>query len=180
MLKFFAWLFGRSLPAPTPEVPVPKPTMTPSAKATWLALCISLVAPFEGLYTHAYKDPVGIVTICYGVTNHDRPVRMGDTYSKEECQQMLGEDLVKYMAQAKKCIPKIDSFPPHRQAAIVSFTYNVGQGNVCKSSVAKHLNAGRVQQGCDALLAWNKAGGKVLNGLTRRREAERKWCLMEN
>lgn len=164
----------RVTPAAAGEVAAPK---APAKAGAWLAICVVAVAGFEGLYTKAYRDPVGVVTICYGVTSHDRSVKMGDKVSPEQCQKWLAEDLPKYDAQAKKCIPKLDSFPPHRHAAIVSFTYNVGQGNLCKSSVARHLNAGRVKQGCDALMAWNKAGGKELRGLTARRAAERKDCL---
>lgn len=151
--------------------------MSPGAKGAWVGLALTIVAAWEGLYTHAYRDPIGVVTVCYGVTNADRPVQMGDTYSKEECSEMLKEALPKYNAQAKKCIPDIDNFPPHRHAAIVSFTYNVGQGNLCKSSVARYLNRGDVKRGCDALLLYNKAGGRVLKGLDNRRRQEHAWCL---
>jgi lysozyme len=174
---WFLRLLGiRQAPAATPDA---KPTLTMStgAKGAWLGFALSIVAAWEGLYTHAYRDPVNVVTICYGVTNADRPVKMGDKYTAEECKGMLREMLPKYDAMAKKCIPALDSFPPHRHAAIVSFTYNVGQGNLCKSSVARHLNAGNVKAGCDALLMWNKAGGQVLKGLDNRRRQEREWCL---
>jgi lysozyme len=172
-----AWLL-RKPPAP-PPAPAPEPARPPSyaGKAAWIALALTLVAGWEGLYTHAYRDPIGVVTICYGVTSADRPVRMGDTYSKEECEKFLEKDLDRYNAQARRCIPKIDEFPPHRHAAIVSFVYNVGEGNLCKSSVARYLNQGDVQRGCDALLLWNRAGGRVLPGLTNRRQAERTLCL---
>lgn len=175
---WFLRLFGvtQAAAAPAPGVKPPL-TMTTGAKSAWIGLALTLVAGWEGLYTKAYKDPIGVVTICYGVTNHDRSVKMGDQVSKDQCQKWLAEDLPRYDAMAKKCIPNIDSFPPHRHAAIVSFVYNVGQGNLCKSSVARHLTAGRVQQGCDALLQWNKAGGKVLKGLDNRRRNEREWCL---
>lgn len=166
------------VPVPPPHTPAPRaPVGAPPAKAAWIAIAMVAVAGFEGLYTKAYKDPVGVVTICYGVTNADRPVHMGDKYTPAECKKFLEEDLPKYYAMVRKCIPKIDSFPPHRQAALVSFTYNVGQGNLCKSSVARKLNAGDVRGGCDALLLWNKAGGRELRGLTNRRVAERKECL---
>lgn len=149
----------------------------PGPKGAWIALALSLVAGWEGLYTHAYRDPIGVVTVCYGITNSDRPVKMGDKYSAEECKAMLQEALPRYDAQVRKCIPGIDNFPPRRHAALVSFTYNVGQGALCKSSVARHLNAGHVQQGCDALLLYDRAGGKVLKGLHNRRVQERAWCL---
>lgn len=141
----------------------------------WLGLALTMVAGFEGLYTHAYKDSVNVTTICYGVTNYDRPVKMGDKVSKEQCTKWLAEDLVRYKAMVDKCIHV--PMPPHRTASMVSFVYNVGQGNLCKSSVARELNKGHVQAGCNALLQWNKAGGRVLKGLTNRRTAERIDCL---
>ncbi len=182
ILEFFRRLFRRPPPPrPAPGIPVPHPRPTPATpagtKAAWVALAMTLVAGWEGLYTHAYRDPIGVVTVCYGITNADMKVKMGDRYTAEECKKLLGDALPRYDAQVRKCIPKIDEFPPHRHAALVSFTYNVGQGNLCKSSVARHLNAGRIKQGCDALLLYNKAGGRVLKGLVNRRAQEHEWCL---
>ena len=153
----------------------PAPKTIGSKAPAWLAVCVVFVAGFEGLFTKAYKDPVGVTTICYGITNHDRPVKMGDQYSKEECIQFLKDDLIKYKRMVDNCI-KVE-MPPHRTAAMVSFTYNVGQGALCKSSVARKINAGNVKGGCDALLLYNKAGGRVFRGLERRRAAERQLCL---
>ena len=144
-------------------------------KAGWGAIAVTLIAGFEGLYTYAYKDIVGVTTVCYGVTNADRPVKMGDHYTKEECQQMLLEDLPKYDSCVLKAIHV--PMPDHRHAAIDSFTFNVGCAALAKSSVARKLNAGDVKGGCDALLLYNKAGGRVVKGLVNRREAERKECL---
>jgi lysozyme len=173
---WFLRLFGIQQTVPMPGAK-PQMFVPAGAKSAWLGAALALVAAWEGLYTHAYRDPVGVVTVCYGVTNYDRPVKMGDKYTAEECKGMLLEMLPKYNAMVKKCIPKIEEFPSHRHAALVSFTYNVGQGNLCKSSVARHLNAGNVRAGCDALLMWNRAGGRVLKGLDNRRRQEREWCL---
>lgn len=142
------------------------------------SLAAAFVAPWEGLYTHAYKDSVGVPTICYGVTNADRPVKMGDTASKADCEKWLAEDMPRYKAQVDKCVHV--AMPPHRYAAIISFTYNVGGGALCKSSVARKLNAGDVTGGCNALLLYDRAEGQVLRGLTNRRKAEREWCLRED
>src|SRR5262249_15550912 len=130
----------------------------------WVGFALSLVAAWEGMSTHTYRDSVGVPTICYGVTAVDRPVKMGDTATPDECKQWLAADLPRYDAEAKKCIPAIDSFPPHRHAAIVSFTYNVGQGALCKSTVARQLNAGNVQSGCNALMVYDK--GRINGQLT--------------
>ena len=141
----------------------------------WLGIALVCVAGFEGLYTHAYRDPVGIPTICFG---HIENVKMGDRLTKEQCHELLAEDLPRYNAMVQRCI-KVP-MPPHRHAAIVSFTYNVGGGALCKSSVARKLNAGDVQGGCDALLLYNKAKGKIFRGLQRRRAVERQMCLRED
>lgn len=143
--------------------------------AAVLAIAVPLIMVFEGLYTYAYRDPVGIPTICFG---HIEDVRMGDRSTPEECKQMLFDDLPRYEAGVQRCIrvPMSDK----RHAAILSFTYNVGDGALCKSSVARHLNAGNVRAGCDALLLYNKAKGMTLPGLTRRRHSERRLCLQED
>lgn len=145
--------------------------------ATWAsvaAIAVPLVANYEGFFGHRYLDSVGVPTICYGATAADH-VDMSRTYTKAECQEMLKNDLPKYEAQVERCIHV--AMPPHRNAAILSFTYNVGGGALCKSSVARYLNAGDVRRGCDALLLYNRGGGRVISGLTNRRKSERTLCL---
>lgn len=146
--------------------------------ATWISICVGCVAGFEGYYGHAYRDSVGVKTICYGATAADG-VDFSRTYSKAECEDMLGKDLPKYDAQVQHCLTPqaYAALPPYRHAAIVSFTYNVGGGTLCKSSVARNLNHGRVRDACDSLLLYNHAGGRVLRGLTNRRVTERQMCL---
>jgi len=157
-------------------MPLPNPRIT----AGVAAVAIPLICSFEGLYTHAYLDPVGVPTVCFG---HIEDVQMGDRYTADECKQMLLDDLPRYEAGVQKCIHV--PMPNERHAAILSFTYNVGEGNLCKSSVARHLNAGRIQEGCDALLLYNKARSRVtgelvvLPGLDRRRKEERRLCLLD-
>lgn len=141
-------------------------------RAKGAALAVGMIAVFEGCYTYAYRDPVGIPTVCFG---HIEDVQMGDRYTKDQCKQMLLDDLPRYQAQVDQCIHV--PMPPHRQAAILSFTYNVGGGALCKSSVARGLNKGDVQGGCDALLLYRYAKGIPLPGLKTRREEERRHCL---
>ena len=143
-----------------------------------LAVAITAVAQYEGYSGKPYYDSVHVKTICYGATAADG-VDFSKTYSKAECEAMLGRDLQKYDAQIKKCIkPEVyAALPPHRHAALVSLDYNVGPGNFCRSSVVRDLNAGRVQAACNDFLNFNRAGGRVLKGLTARRESERKLCL---
>lgn len=158
----------------------PEGSLRPAAKGAaaatgaWLTIAITFVAGFEGFYSKAYLDPVHVRTICYGQTADDG-ADFSKTYTKAECMKMLGQDLTKYDAMVKSCV-KVP-LPPHREAALVSFTYNLGQGALCHGAVARKLNAGDVPGGCKAILAYNHAGGRVLRGLTNRRQAEFKMCL---
>jgi lysozyme len=171
------WIFRRPQPS-KPGVPVRSTTRTPTkaaaATAAAIALAIPFVAAFEGYFPRVYRDPVGVKTICYGQTAADG-ADFSKVYTKQECLDMLGKDLARYDAMVRKCIPQVQ--PPHREAALISFVYNLGQGNLCHSAVARNINAGNIVAGCNAMLAYNHAGGRVLSGLTRRRQAERALCL---
>jgi lysozyme len=143
-----------------------------------LALAVSSISLYEGYAPvghHDRIDPPGVNTVCFG---HIENVKIGERHSKKECEVMLQGDLPKYDALVKKAIHV--ELPPHRHAAILSFTYNVGGGALKKSSVARYLNEGKVKQGCDALLLYNRSTGKVRAGLTKRRKSEREWCLRED
>ena len=149
-----------------------------SPVAAWVVIAVSVISVFEGFSSHVYRDAVGVPTICYGATAADH-VDLTKTYTKAQCQAILATDIPKYDAQVKSCLlPAVyAALPPHRHAALVSFTYNVGGGAFCKSAVARDLNVGDVAGGCDALLLYNHAGGRVLAGLTTRRQEERTLCL---
>ena len=135
---------------------------------------VTLVGGFEGLRTVAYRDPVGIPTICFGETKN---VRMGMTATVEECKGMLTESLVEHELGMAKCLRDPDSIPDKTYGAFVSFTYNVGVGAFCKSTLARKANAGDLASACNQLLFWTRAGGIKLPGLVKRREAERELCL---
>jgi lysozyme len=137
------------------------------------AMAIALVGGFEGLRTVAYRDVVGVPTVCYGET---AGVRMGDRYTPAQCKAMLATSLEAYAAGIDRCVtaPMTDE----RFVALVSFAYNVGVGSACSSTAVRLINAGQTRAGCDQLLRWNKAAGIVFPGLTRRREAERALCLV--
>lgn len=138
------------------------------------ALALSFVGGFEGLQTTAYKDPIGVVTVCYGET---RGVKLGDKHTKAECDAMLLKGLAEFEEGVLRIAPALAQAPGPRLVAHVSLAYNIGLGNYRKSSAARLFNAGDVQGSCDSFRLWNKAGGIVFRGLTRRREAERELCL---
>lgn len=137
-------------------------------------LCVSIVAPFEGLWTTAKPDTLahGIPTVCYGETEN---VKLGDTYTKAQCQDMLAKKLPRYINSALSCITVDVS--DKQLAAYGSLTYNIGERAFCHSSVATKLNMGDPFGSCDAMLLWTHAGGKYVKGLDNRRHSERKLCL---
>lgn len=140
--------------------------------AAAIALAVPIVAAWEGLELKAYRDVVGIPTICYGET---LGVKVGQTATKAECDAMLAKRVAQFANEIEPCLPK--QLPPETAAAFVSAAYNIGSGAFCKSSMSRRALAGDLRGACDALLMWNKAGGKVVRGLTNRRKAERELCL---
>lgn len=135
---------------------------------------IALIASWEGVRTVAYRDVVGVPTVCFGET---RGVKMGDSYSMDECRVMLGDGIREFEQGIRKCLKDPDKLPDGVYIAFLSVSWNIGQKGFCGSSMARKANAGDIRGACDALLAWNKAGGRVLKGLANRRADERRICL---
>lgn len=142
--------------------------------ATAMALAVAFVGQWEGLRLSAYRDIVGVPTVCYGET---KGVQMGDSYTKAECDDMFVEELESYAAQLAKVIPALPEMPPEMQVAFTSWAYNVGLGAAAKSTLARKANAGDWVGACEQLPRWNRAGGRAVRGLTLRRSAEREMCL---
>ncbi len=133
---------------------------------------LDLIRSFEGWRAEAYRDAVGVWTIGYGHTamaGAPRP-RRGMVITREEGEQMLRTDLLIYEAAVKQALTVEVS--QTQFDALVSFCYNVGSGNFRTSSVLRYTNDGRINEVPGRLLLWNKAKGRVLKGLTRRRMAE--------
>ena len=157
---------------------------TAPKKAGWAAVlivAIPLVGGFEGLYLHPYYDVVHVKTVCYGATAADH-VDLSRSYTKAECEKMLGDDLPKYDAMIQKCLTKeaYDALPVHRHAALVSFMYNLGRRSFLSWCVGRDLNRGDIGRACAAILPYDHAGGRRIKGLTTRRTIEYKLCLMSN
>ncbi|HDT5515107.1 TPA: lysozyme [Klebsiella aerogenes] len=134
---------------------------------------IALVKQFEGCKLTAYQDSVGVWTIGYGWTQpvDGKPIRAGMTIKQETAERLLKTGLVSYESDVSRLV-KV-SLTQGQFDALVSFTYNLGARSLSTSTLLRKLNAGDYASAADEFLRWNKAGGKVLNGLTRRREAER-------
>ncbi len=134
---------------------------------------IAVVGAFEGLRTYAYRDPVGIPTICFGET---RGVRMGDYKTVEQCKTMLGNRLIEFERGVRACLKSPDTLPEGAYVASLSFAYNVGEKAFCSSQMRKKLDAGDIAGACDELPKWVYARGIKLPGLVNRRAAEREIC----
>lgn len=168
---------------PTPSAsPGKRPTARKAAVAC--AIAVACAAPFEGLRTKAYRDPVGIPTICFGSI---RGVKMGDEKTPEECKAMLNSEMLEYSAKIESCLPPdvYGRLSTNMLAAYASAAYNVGTGLVCDpnfSTLARRLHAGIATPAeCKELLKWDKAriAGQLvaLPGLTKRRQAEYQLCV---
>ncbi len=128
---------------------------------------LKIIKNFEGLRLHSYKCAAGKVTIGYGHTGNykGKPLTLGMTITKEEAEELLKQDLVKYENYVNSLHR---DFNENEYSALVSFCYNCGPASLkslCKNRTNEQIG--------NALLLYNKAGGKVLAGLTKRRKAER-------
>lgn len=134
---------------------------------------IALIKEFEGCKLTAYQDSVGVWTIGYGWTQpvDGKPIRAGMTIKQEAAERLLKTGLVSYESDVSRLV-KV-GLTQGQFDALVSFTYNLGARSLSTSTLLQKLNAGNYAGAADEFLRWNKAGGKVLSGLTRRREAER-------
>lgn len=129
---------------------------------------IELIKKFEGCRLTAYKCPGGVWTIGYG---HTKGVTMGMTITQEEADNLLAQDLKEFETYVKKLKLKLNQ---HQFDALVSFTYNCGPGSLKTLVLNRNL-----EEIADALLLYNRSGGVVLNGLVKRREAERELFLQQ-
>ena len=129
---------------------------------------LELIKSFEGLRLNAYLDAVGVWTIGYG---HTRTAGPGQSVSFAGATALLREDVATF----EKAVTQAVRVPitANQYAALVSFAYNVGSGALNSSTLLRRLNAGDTYGAANEFLRWNRAGGRALAGLTRRREAER-------
>lgn len=148
--------------------------------AAAVTIAAALIGGFEGKRNVPYRDPVGILTVCYGHTGKDIEQRK---YSDAECLALLEKDVAKH-AEALACIKK--PLQLREQIAFVSLAYNIGVAKFCggsgykTSTVVKKANAGDMAGACAAISAWRngcKAGKcSPLPGLVKRRAVERAVC----
>ena len=128
---------------------------------------IALIKKFEGCKLEAYLDSVDVPTIAWGTT---KLVSIGDTCTQEQADDWLEEELVEYEGYINDMV-KVP-LDQSQFDALVAWVYNLGPTNLSKSSLLRELNNENYQAVPNEIKRWNKAGGKVLGGLVRRREAE--------
>ena len=128
---------------------------------------VELIKEFEGCKQVAYQDSVGVWTIGYG---HTKDVYEGQLAIKKTIEKWLQEDLEEFESYVSKLV-KVE-LNQNQFDALVAWTFNLGPTNLNESTMLRKLNYGDYESVPDEMRRWNKAGGEVLNGLVRRRDAE--------
>ena len=133
---------------------------------------LNLIKSFESLYLDAYLDPIGIPTIGYGTIRIDgQPVQMGTTITEDQANYYLQTEVEGFEKVINQHVTV--ELTQNQFDALICFTYNLGSGNLLKSTLLKKLNQGDYHGAAAEFEKWNMAGGHPLAGLTRRRLAER-------
>lgn len=134
---------------------------------------LDLVKSFEGCRLEAYKDVVGIDTIGYGHVSAD--IHPGLTITQAQADDLLAKDLKRFEDGVSALCLQVNE---NQFSALVCLSYNIGLSNLKSSTLLKKLNVGDVSGAADQFLVWDKAGGKPVAGLLRRRQAERALFLV--
>ena len=135
---------------------------------------VQLIKEFEGCKLKAYKCPADVWTIGYG---HTDGVKEGDEITQQEADRLLAADVDLFTSGVQRLVTS--DINRNQLGALVSFAFNLGLGNLRHSTLLKLVNAGDFVGAANQFPRWNKAAGKVLPGLVRRREAEKQLFLKE-
>lgn len=151
-------------------------TAAVAGAATTAALVIATATPFiakwEGVELKAYRDVVGVETICFGDTHG---VQMGDVETMQGCIDRLEDDVSMFYREITPCMTN-KAIPVGVQASLLELAFNVGSGPVCRSTMLKKANTGDFIGACNELRKWVIAGGRKWKGLENRR-ADSKYSL---
>jgi len=128
---------------------------------------LELIKKFEGCETSAYQDSVGVWTIGFG---HTKGVEEGQTCSIEDAESMLADEMDEYEGYINDMV-RVD-LQQHEFDSLVAWVYNLGPTNLNESTMLKVLNGGQFDRVPDEMNRWTRAGGEILEGLVRRRQAE--------
>lgn len=138
---------------------------------------INLIKKFEGCRLTAYQDSVGVWTIGYGWTQpvDGKPVGKGMTITQQKADDLLKQGVIQYEAGVHGLVTV--QLNQNQYDALVDFAYNLGVNALKGSTLLRKINTGDYAGAANEFTKWNKAGGKELVGLTRRREAEKSLFL---
>ena len=139
----------------------------------------TLIKTYEGLKLKAYKCSAGVPTIGYGATFYENgtKVKMADVITKERAEQLFDYHIKLFSDKVAKVVPELNS---NQFSSLVSFAFNVGIGNFKSSTLLKKVKVNPQDESIgDEFLRWNKAGGKVVKGLTNRRNSEKELYFSE-
>ncbi len=143
------------------------------------AAALAFIAGFEGYRDRAYDDGVSVQTIGFGTTQHadGKPVRPSDRTDPVRAVVALARDADQHARRLAACIGEVPLYP-HEWDAYVSWAYNVGTSAACSSTLVRKLKQTPPDYAgaCRELLKWTQAGGRVLPGLVKRRQAEYELC----
>jgi lysozyme len=130
------------------------------------------IATHEGYMPTSYQDIVGVWTIGFGTTDGVKP---NQSITPVAALNRKINDIGKFEGALKQCV----TVPLHQYEydSFISLAYNIGPTAFCNSTLVRKLNAEDYSGACREILRWNRAGGKVVQGLTVRREAEYKQCI---
>jgi lysozyme len=134
---------------------------------------IDMIKGWEGFRAEPYLCPGRVWTIGFGTTRYPNGVFVGEQdpeITRGQAEQYLRHDLIQFERAVLKNV-KVE-ISQNQFDALVSFTYNVGPGNLKTSTLLKLLNTGKYLLAAQEFPKWNKAGGKVLPGLVKRRKEE--------
>ena len=171
------------VPISEPFVPGPNPSQRKPIKDYSTSQAgINLIKTSERFEPNAYVDPGSgnqPITIGYGTTRiNGQPIQLGTTITEAQADAYFKKDLVRYEEDVKRFI-RVD-VTQQEFDALVSFTYNVGSGNLQNSTLRKKINSKDYIAAADQFLVWNKANNRVLPGLTKRRIKEKQLFLTNN
>tara|TARA_R100000654_G_scaffold71182_1_gene101909 strand:+ start:194 stop:640 length:447 start_codon:yes stop_codon:yes gene_type:complete len=130
---------------------------------------LSLIKKFEGCELEAYLCPAGVWTIGYG---HTKDVKEGDKINRDEADYLLQEEMIEYESYINDFVEV--PLEQNQFDALCSWVYNLGPTNLKNSTMLRVLNEEKYADVPQEIKRWNKAGGEVLDGLIKRREAEAK------
>jgi lysozyme len=171
---FLRALFGLREPIPAPAADVLGAATLPHVVVPHAipAAAVEMVKKWEGFRHHAYLCPANVWTVGYGTTRlpGGRPIGPADTMTQGEAEEALRHDMRRFAAAVDRLITV--PLAEHERAALISWTYNVGEGALEKSTLRRKLNAGDRAGAAAEFRRWNQSGGRILSGLVRRRADE--------